>query len=567
MLELPGYKIEKQIGKGGMAKVYLAIHEGLHRKVAIKVMAQHLSEETGFSDRFMREARIVANLSHQNIVTVYDVNVHNGHHYIAMEYLPGGVTLDQRIKAGITPEQGVEVIKQVASALGFAHGKGIVHRDVKPENIMFREDGSAVLTDFGIARSTDSATKMTSTGTVVGTPHYMSPEQAQGQEIGPYADIYSLGVVFYETLTGKVPYDADSTIAVIFKHITEPVPTLPESLAKYQPVLNLMLAKTKDDRYKSCAEIINDLSSLQMGGDVSKATMVNNATLINQTIQAKLSQQKTAVGIKSAPQQASADEPAKNKWLIPGIAAGVILAASAGGLVYYNQQQTLQAQQAEQERLQQEQLQAENEKLAQQKRAEQQATAQAEEKQKQDEANRLAQERNTTEKARLQAEIDRQKQEQANLKASKDAEKEKEQQERTQRINTLLTNAETSLLNSQLKSAYENFKAVLQIDRTNRNATDGINRVAGSYLTMATNAAQNNDFEKANQYVSSAITIAPTHSRLSETQSRIFELRNAYMNRQAAQQTAQQPSSQPAAPAAAAPAAEPEKKRRSFGGF
>ncbi|MDQ1362612.1 MAG: serine/threonine-protein kinase PpkA, partial [Pseudomonadota bacterium] len=366
MLELPGYKIEKQIGKGGMAKVYLALHEGLHRKVAIKVMALHLSEEAGFSDRFMREARILANLSHQNIVTVYDVNMHAGYHYIAMEYLPGGITLDMRMKNGLTPQQGVEAIKQVAAALGFAHGKGIVHRDVKPDNIMFREDGTAVLTDFGIARSTDSSTKMTSTGTVVGTPHYMSPEQAQGQQIGPYSDIYSLGVVLFEVLAGKLPYDADSTIAIIFKHITEPVPTLEGDLAIYQPVLNRMMAKKVEDRYQNCAEIIADLNSLTSGGEVSKATLINNATLINQAVQNKLAQQKaTVAGSKTDARTTAVIEPQKNKLLIPGIAAGVLLLASAGGYVYYSQQQ--QAQLEQQALLAQQQ--AEIDKQAQQKLA------------------------------------------------------------------------------------------------------------------------------------------------------------------------------------------------------
>lgn len=559
MLELPGYKIEKQIGKGGMAKVYLAIHESLHRKVAIKVMAQHLSEDINFTDRFMREARIVANLSHQNIVTVYDVNVYDGHHYIAMEYLPGGITLDHKIKESILPQQGVEVIKQVAAALGYAHSKGIVHRDVKPENIMFREDGSAVLTDFGIARSTDAlATKMTSTGMVIGTPHYMSPEQAQGQEVGSYSDIYSLGVVLYETLTGKLPYEADTTIAVIFKHITEPVPTLESELAKYQPVLNRMMAKKKEDRYQSCAEIVADLNSLLMGGEVSMATMINDATIIQHAVRSKLAQQQaTLVSTHSNKQTTRAGDTRKNKLLIPGIAASVLVLASIGGYAYYYQQQ-----QAEQEKILQDRTrqQAENEKRAQQKLAAQQAANNASAIQARDEATKITQERDAVDKLSLQAETDRRNQQQSELKASRDAEKERLQQERAQKINDLLTSAENNLLNSQLKPAYENFKAVLKIDSGNRNATAGINRVAGNYLTLATNAAMNNDFDKANQYISSAITIAPSHSKLAETQSKIFEMRNA----QAARQTTPQPA--PAQQTNAKPP-EPEKKHRTFGGF
>ena len=180
--------------------------------LSIKVLSKDLDGDKSFSERFIREARIVANLSHQNIITVYDVGVHNQFHYIAMEYLPGE-TLDDKIKKKLSINQVLGITKQIATALDFAHKKGIVHRDVKPDNILFREDGTAVLTDFDIARSAKSETKMTATGTVIGTPHHMSPEQAQGQEIGPWSDLYSLGIVLFEMLSGEVPFDADSTIA------------------------------------------------------------------------------------------------------------------------------------------------------------------------------------------------------------------------------------------------------------------------------------------------------------------------------------------------------------------
>ena len=525
MLELPGYEIEKQIGKGGMAKVYLAVHKGLHRKVAIKVMSLHLSEDENFSDRFMREARIVANLNHQNIVTVYDVNVHNGYHYIAMEYLPGGVTLDHKIKEGLAPRHGVEAIKQVAAALGYAHSKGIVHRDVKPENIMFREDGTAVLTDFGIARSTNSAaTKMTSTGTVIGTPHYMSPEQAQGQEVGSYSDIYSLGVVLYETLTGKLPYEADTTIAVIFKHITEPVPTLESELAKYQPVLNRMMAKKKEDRYQSCAEIVADMNSLLMGGEVSKATLINDATRIQYDIKDKLARHQAAMADTHNKQSTAANEFSKNKFLIPGIAASVLLLASIGGYIIYSQRQPASS----------EQQQAAKDITAQQQLAELLAAKQAADKHAQDEADKLAQERATADAARQQ-ELNRQQQEQTELKASKDAALAKEQLDKTQKITRLLASAENDLRNSQLKSAHESYKAVLQIDRNNRHAIDGINRVAGDYLIMAVTSARGNDFNAANQHIKSAITVTPNHNKLAETQTKVFDLKKSQSIKQSAQ--------------------------------
>jgi len=280
MIELPGYTIEKQLGRGGMARVYLARHTGLDRLVAIKVLSKNLDRDQSFSERFMREARIVASLTQQNIITVHDVGVHNEYHYIAMEYLPGE-TLDDKIKKKQDINQILGIIQQIALALDFAHKKGIVHRDVKPDNILFREDGTAVLTDFGIARAAKSETKMTATGTVIGTPHYMSPEQAQGQEIGPWSDLYSLGIVLYEMLSGEVPFDADSTIAVVFKHITEPVPDLPEQYAQYQPLVNTMLAKEPAARYQTGREVIADIECLRRGESPANATLIFNQTAIN----------------------------------------------------------------------------------------------------------------------------------------------------------------------------------------------------------------------------------------------------------------------------------------------
>jgi len=289
MIELPGYTIEKQLGRGGMARVYLARHTGLDRLVAIKVLSKDLDGDQSFSERFMREARIVANLTHQNIITVHDVGVHNEFHYIAMEYLPGD-TLDDKLKKNLDTQQILNIIKQIAAALDFAHKKGIIHRDVKPDNILFREDGTAVLTDFGIARSAKSETKMTATGTVIGTPHYMSPEQAQGQEIGPWSDIYSLGIVLYELLSGKVPFDADSTIAVVFKHITEPVPDLPEAHEQYQPLVNTMLAKEPTARYQTGREVIADIECLDRGDAPANATLIFNQTAITPAVSLDTSQ-------------------------------------------------------------------------------------------------------------------------------------------------------------------------------------------------------------------------------------------------------------------------------------
>lgn len=286
-MEIPGYEIEKVIGKGGMASVYLATHKALNRKVAIKVMHPQDDDNSDFTSRFIREAHIVANLSHPNIVTIHDVGEHDGHNYLVMELLPGGETLNNKIKKGIDSQQALSIIRQVAAALKVAHDKNIVHRDIKPDNIMFRDDGSVVLMDFGIARSVDStATQMTQAGLIVGTPQYISPEQAQGEDLGAYSDIYSLGVVFYEMLTGKLPYTADSPIALVFQHVSEPVPTLTGDAAVFQPLLNHMMAKARQERYSDCDRIIADINKLETVKPATQATNTFNSADIEKSIAA-----------------------------------------------------------------------------------------------------------------------------------------------------------------------------------------------------------------------------------------------------------------------------------------
>ena len=280
-MEIPGYTIEKTIGEGGMARVYLALHKALNRKVAIKVMDRQQGADPEFGKRFLREARIVANLTHPNIVTIHDVGLHDGHNYLVMELLPSGETLKDKIKAGLDARYALSIVKQVATALKAAHEKSIVHRDIKPENIMCREDGSVVLMDFGVARSVDSkATQVTQAGLIIGTPQYISPEQAQGKNVGTYSDIYSLGVVFYEMLTGKAPYSADTPLALALKHVTEPVPELTGSAAVYQPLLDRMMAKKREDRYVDCDRIIADIASIEAGKAPARATEILSADAV-----------------------------------------------------------------------------------------------------------------------------------------------------------------------------------------------------------------------------------------------------------------------------------------------
>lgn len=244
-----------------MATVYLAIQESFQREVALKIMSATLSEDSNFSERFLQEARIVSRLIHPNIVTVHDVGIHEGHHYLSMAYIPG-LELKEKIDS-LTGAEILRVLNDVARALDYSGKKGYVHRDVKPENILLHEeDGHAVLMDFGIARAADVASSMTMTGMALGTPHYMSPEQARGKAVDPRSDLYSLGVLMYLMIIGAVPYEAETAVAIGIKHISEPIPTLPAPLASYQPVLSKLMAKKPEDRYQSGAELIKALDEL-----------------------------------------------------------------------------------------------------------------------------------------------------------------------------------------------------------------------------------------------------------------------------------------------------------------
>ncbi|MFO1518005.1 MAG: protein kinase [Lysobacterales bacterium] len=262
MIEIPGYRLLRQLGRGGMATVYLAIQESVDREVALKVMSSALLADPTYGERFLREARIAAKLRHPHVVGIHDVGREGDHFFIAMEYVSGGQALSADGHARDVA-LALRVVREVASALHYAHSKGFVHRDVKPDNILLREDGTAVLTDFGIARANDSATRMTRTGAVVGTPHYMSPEQARGKALDGRSDLYSLGIVLYELLVGRVPYHAEDSLAVGIMHITQPVPQLPPDLAPLQSLLDRLLAKQPEDRFQDGAAVVAAVTALE----------------------------------------------------------------------------------------------------------------------------------------------------------------------------------------------------------------------------------------------------------------------------------------------------------------
>jgi eukaryotic-like serine/threonine-protein kinase len=269
------YQLQGRLGAGGMATVYLAEDTSLHRKVAIKVLAERYAEDEQFVERFRREAQSAAGLNHPNIVAIYDRGVAEGTYYIAMEYLDGPTlkdVIDER--GGLEPNRAIGLATQILAALRFAHNHGVVHRDIKPHNVVVSPDGRLKVTDFGIARA--GASQMTEVGSIVGTAQYLSPEQARGEVVGPPSDLYSVGIVLYEMLTGRVPFEGDSAVAIAMKHLSEePVPPsvyAPGTPPALEQVVLRALAKDAGDRYQTAEEMSADLDRVRRGVALSPRT-------------------------------------------------------------------------------------------------------------------------------------------------------------------------------------------------------------------------------------------------------------------------------------------------------
>ncbi|HUP91474.1 MAG TPA: protein kinase [Solimonas sp.] len=252
---LGNFRILRKLGAGGMADVYEAEDAKLGRKVALKVLPEEFIRKQNLVDRFNKEVRAAAQLDHPGIVKVFDVGEDRGLHFFSMQLCTGG-DLRQRIDRGMDEVAALTALRQLAHAFVHAHGRGFIHRDVKPENVLFAEQGHAVLTDFGIAKFLGSQTRLTATGVSIGSPRYMSPEQARGRKVDARADLYSLGAMLFEMLTGSPPYDGEEALAIIFKHASEPIPRLPERLRGLQPLIDTLLAKEPDDRPESAQALL-----------------------------------------------------------------------------------------------------------------------------------------------------------------------------------------------------------------------------------------------------------------------------------------------------------------------
>jgi serine/threonine-protein kinase PpkA len=252
--KIPNFELKKFLGSGGAADVFLAVDPKHSRLVAIKVLINTRFADTIAVRRFIKEAQTISRLHHPNIVRIHGTGKINSLNYMVMEFLPESLKQRIRVRRQIGLQEALAIINQIAAALFYAHKKGFIHRDVKPDNIMFRADGTPVIVDFGIARVLEATSNITRSGTSLGTPRYMSPEQLNAKRVDGRSDIYSLGVVLYEMISGAPPFKGSQTMSVILKHIGEPIPKLPEELRSCQQLIDRMLAKERDKRIASEAE-------------------------------------------------------------------------------------------------------------------------------------------------------------------------------------------------------------------------------------------------------------------------------------------------------------------------
>lgn len=255
---VPGYTVIHIIGQGGQAQVFLAEREHDGLRVALKILNRALRNDPVFLERFVREYKLVASLSSNYVARIYDQGFTGDFPYIAMEFLPSG-TLAARIREGLTARAALRIASQIAQALDAIHSQGIVHRDLKPANILFRADGRPVIADFGLARDTRINSTLTAAGQFLATPRYMSPEQCLGRAVDARSDLYSLGAVLYEMMTGNKIYEHAHSADVIALHVHAPVPQLTDMLAVHQPLLERLLAKNPDERFQSAAEVIAEI--------------------------------------------------------------------------------------------------------------------------------------------------------------------------------------------------------------------------------------------------------------------------------------------------------------------
>lgn len=335
------YEIHRRLARGGMAQVYLARDRSLDRPVAIKELVPEFATDPSFVERFRREAQAAANLAHPNIVGVYDWGTQDGTYFIVMEYIDGP-SLSQVIRRDgpLHPRRAAELAGEVAGALGFAHSRGVVHRDVKPGNVLLTGSGQSKVTDFGIARALSSPDEdLTQAGSVMGTATYFSPEQAQGQPVDPRSDLYSLGVVLYEMVTGRAPFTGDTPLAIAYKHVQDQ-PAAPNTVIGDLPqglnaIIMKLLSKRPDDRYASAEELRMDLRRFLHGETTNAERALGAATGLTSAATGTVA---AATAVQPAVGGYPIEEPeeegrSRTGWFLAAMV--VLLALVAGGLFWW----------------------------------------------------------------------------------------------------------------------------------------------------------------------------------------------------------------------------------------
>jgi len=332
------YRVLRKIGGGGMADVYLCEDLTLGRRVALKVMLSRFIDDPNFVERFRREAKAAAGLNHANLVSIYDWGEVDGTYFIVMEYVEGETLKDLvRRRGRLSGSEAVRISLQLLAALEFAHRTGIVHRDVKPQNVMLDRDGNAKVTDFGIARAGDSG--MTEAGSILGTAQYLAPEQAKGQRVDERSDLYSVGIVLYEMLTGTVPFKGDSAVTVALKHVNEmaaePAQLVPGMPYALNQIVLKAIAKDPEQRYQTAEQFARDLRSAQEGGPVAAAAFDPGAEA-TRLMSAGAVAGATSVMTGGPLDQTTGDRGGKRRrwpWVLLIILLLLVIAAAAYGLV------------------------------------------------------------------------------------------------------------------------------------------------------------------------------------------------------------------------------------------
>lgn len=331
--DLNDYKVIDELGSGGMAKVYKAVQLKLDRTVVIKELNPSLSQDPDFRERFSREAKISAKLSHPNIIQIYDVVVEESGSYLCIEYIENG-DLSELMQSPIELNTVVQLVSEMCHALDYAHEKGVIHRDVKTQNILIRANGSFVLADFGIAKACDMETQMTVVGSIVGSPKYMSPEQAQGNAVDSRSDFYSLGIVLFEILNGSVPFVGDSSVSVALKHISAPIPELAPEFKGLTPFFSKILAKTPNDRYQNGQEVIAGF--LQGLENVNQETIVFNADKSQSFSLSNFSSSHSKKSFIGNQQNVTKSDQQVSLFKRISVALALVVIVSISGIWFYN---------------------------------------------------------------------------------------------------------------------------------------------------------------------------------------------------------------------------------------